>query len=85
MHLPIKQFFKHGVKFEFLLKLAITLGLVLVVQLKVSMRARQWAKSFLIGLVCGGASLGILLLGLLALLKYKIQNENQQNPTLKVI
>ena len=43
------------------------------------MRARQWAKSFLIGLVCGGASLGILVLGLLAFLKYKIQNGNYQN------
>ena len=76
MSLPIKQFFQHGVKFGVLLKVAMVLGLVLLVQLRVSMRARQWAKSFLIGLVCGGASLGILVLGLLAFLKYKIQNGN---------
>ena len=84
MHLPIKQFFKHGVKFRLLLKIAIALGLILVVQLRVSMRARQWAKSFLIGLVCGGASLGIILLALLAFLKYKIQNDKHQNPQMKM-
>ena len=39
------------------------------------MRARQWAKSFLIGIVCGGTSLGILLLGVLAYFKYKISRE----------
>jgi hypothetical protein len=85
MHLPIKQFFNHGVKFRFLLNSAIALGVVLLVQLRVSMRARQWAKSFLIGLVCGGTSLGILFLGVLAFFKYKIQREKQSNALTKLV
>jgi len=40
MSLPIKKFLKHGVKFGFLLKVALALGMVLLVQLRVSMRAR---------------------------------------------
>jgi hypothetical protein len=67
------------VKFGFLLKTAIAMGVILLVQLRISMRARQWAKSFLIGLVCGGTSLGILLVAVLAFLKYDFQRGQLSN------
>ena len=69
----VHRVFEKFVDLKVLSNLAIVFGLCFVLQLRYSQRARNWAKSFLIGLVTGGTAIGVLVVAVLALIKLKLK------------
>jgi uncharacterized membrane protein len=75
--MPIRVLFK-SINYRAILGTSSALLLFLLVQLRVSSRARQWTKSLVHGLMFGSAFFGLLITVIIALLKFKLQKKEKK-------
>ena len=81
MQLPIRSFFD-SLDYKSILSLAVLFALALVLQLRISSRARRWTLDLVHALIFGGAFFGLLLLFIVILIKYKFNQQKRMRQQL---